>query len=223
MSGNGGVFKGFFSGRRPEQIFEAELSWIASLVLFFATVYAVLKVDVMWTVFGITAISLYVIPIVSTRDPFRALPWEMTILLAAPLLLHISEGSKALSQSAAWWDDFTSIAFAFSLATIGFLLTVELQMYTSVRMNRPFAIFFVVMFTLGASGFWIVGEYVDDVLFGANFVSTNYDAMMTLVWNFVGGVIMGFVYDLYLRVMPEKRRTTLGLIHLYEVPKWRKG
>jgi hypothetical protein len=147
----------------------------------------------------------------------------MTLLLSAPLLLHISEGSRALSESAAWWDDFTSMAFAFSLATIGFLLTVELEMYTSVRMNRPFAVFFVVMFTLGASGFWLVGEYVDDEIFGANYLSTNYDAMMTLVWSLIGGMIMGFVYYLYLKVMPKKRLTNLGFVHLYEVPKWKKG
>jgi len=223
MSGNGLLNKSPFSGRRPEQILEAGLSWIASLVLFFATVYAVLKVDLMWVVFGISAISLYALPIVSTRDLFRALPWEMTLLLSAPLLLHISEGSRTLSENAAWWDDFTSIAFAFSLATIGFLLTVELQMYTSVKMNRAFAVFFVVMFTLGASGFWLVGEYVDDEFFGTNYLISNYDAMMTLIWNLVGGVIMGFVYYLYLKVMPKKRLTNFGFIHLYEVPRWRKG
>lgn len=223
MSADGPLPKGLFSGRRPEQILEAELSWIASLVLFFATVYVVLKVDVLWIVFGIAAISLYVLPIVSMRDPFRALPWEMTLLLAAPLLMHISERSRSLSESFAWWDDFTSMAFAFSLATIAFLLTVELQMYTSVRMNRPFAIFFVVMFTLGTSGFWLVGQYVDDRVFGSNFLESNYDAMMTLTWNLVGGFIMGVVYDLYLRVMPKRRQTALGFIHLYEVPRWGKG
>lgn len=182
-----------------------------------------LKVDFMWVVFGISAITLYMLPIVRTWDPFRALPWEMTLLLSAPLLLHISTGSKALSQNLAWWDDFTSMAFAFSLATIGFLLTVELQIYTDVRMNRPFAVFFVVMFTLGASGLWLVGEYVDDVVFGSSYLKTNYDAMMILAWNLIGGMIMGFVYDAYLKVMPKSRLTALGFIHLYEVPKWRKG
>jgi len=223
MSEKNRAASSLFSGRRRDQLLEAQLSWIASLVLFFSTVYAVLKVDVLWIVFGIAAISVYVLPIVTIRDPFRALPWEMTILLSAPLLLHISAGARALSDRFAWWDDLTSIAFAFSLATIGFLLTVELQMYTSVRMNRPFAIFFVVMFTLGASGFWEVGEYVDDKVFGANFLNSNYDAMTILLWSLVGGVLMGLVYDLYLRVMPKKRLSNFGFIHLYEVPKWRKG
>jgi len=212
-----------FSGRRPDQLLEAQLSWIASLVLFFSTVYAVLKVDILWVVFGIAAICLYVLPIVTMRNPFRALPWEMTMLLSAPLLLHISAGARSMNERFAWWDDLTSLAFAFSLATIGFLLTVELQMYTDVRMNRPFAIFFVVMFTLGASGFWEVGEYVDDRVFGSNFLNSNNDAMTTLLWTLIGGILMGFVYDLYLRVMPKKRLSTFGLIHFYEVSKWRKG
>jgi hypothetical protein len=213
------VSTGPFSDRRPDQPHEAQFSWIASLVLFFSTVYVVLKVDILWVVFGIAAICLYVLPIITMRNPFRALPWEMTIMLSAPLLLHISAGARTMNENFAWWDDLTSLAFAFSLATIGFLLTVELQMYTNVRMNRPFAIFFVVMFTLGASGFWEVGQYVDYKVFGSNYLNSNYDVMMTLLWTLVGGILMGFVYALYLRVMPKKRLSKLGFMRLYEVPK----
>lgn len=210
-------------GRKPEEILEAELSWIASLVLFFATVYVTVRFDVLWIVFGITAISLYVLPIVSLKDPFHALPWEMVLLLAAPLLLHISEGSKALTDSISWWSDFTSIAFAFSLATIGLLLTIELHMYTDLRMNRPFAVFFVIIFTMGATGLWFVGEYVGDVVNGTNHIGTNTDAMKSMTWSLIGGLVMGFVYDLYLRAMSESRQKTLGFIHIYEVTGWRKG
>jgi len=212
--------KRLFFGRRPDQMLEAELSWIASLVLFFATVYAVLKVDVLWVVFGVTAISLYVLPILSTRDPFRALPWEMALLLSVPMLLHISAGARSMNERFAWWDDLTSLAFAFSLATIGFLLTVELEIYTDVKMNRPFSVFFVVMFALGASGFWTVGEYIDHEVFGSNYLSSNADVMETLVWTLIGGILMGFVYSVYLRVMPKKRLSNFGFIHLYEVRKW---
>jgi len=223
MSGNGRVTKGPFSGRRPDQIVEALLSWIASLVLFFSTVYVVLKVDVLWIVFGIAAICLYVLPLVTIRNPFRVLPWEMTLLLAAPLLLHISAGARSMNDRFAWWNDLTSLAFALALSTIGFLLTVELEMYTSVKMNRPFAVLFVIMFTLGASGFWEVGEYINDELFGSSYLKSNYDAMTTLLWTSIGGILMGLFYALYLKVMPKKRLFTFGFIHLYEVPKWKKG
>jgi hypothetical protein len=203
--------------RTRKQIIEAELSWISSLVLFYSTVYMVLKLDILWIVFGIAAISLYMLPIVSMRDPFRALPWEITILMSAPILLHTSEGSRALMQHVAWWNDLTSVAFAFSLATIGFLLTVELQMYTSVKMNRPFAVFFVIMFTVAVAGFWQVGEFVGDQISGTNHLGTNADVMKILVWSSAGGMIMGFVYDLYIRAMSESRRKTLHLVHLWEV------
>ena len=217
------VRAGLLSGRRPDHILEAQLSWIASLVLFFSTVYVVLKVDVMWVVFGVAAICLYVLPIVTMRSLFRVLPWEMTVLLAAPLLLHISAGARSMNDRFAWWNDLTSLAFALALATIGFLLTVELVMYTSVRMNKPFAVLFVIMFTLGASGFWEIGEYINDEVFGSSYVKSNYDAMTTLLWTSIGGILMGLFYALYLKVMPKKRLSTFGLIHLYEVQKWKKG
>lgn len=210
------------AARPRRRVVEAELSWIASLVLFFSTVYVVLQVDIMWAVFGITALSLYVLPVVTMRDPFRALPWEMTILLSSPIILHISEGSRALSDNIAWWDDFTSLAFAFSLATLGFLLTVEMHMYTEVRMNRPFSVFFVVMFTLAVSGFWQIGEYLSDVFFGSENLLSNEEVMKEFLWTAIGGLLMGFFYSLYMKAMSKSRGEVLGFIHFWEVPKWRR-
>lgn len=203
--------------RSRQRVIEAQASWIASLVLFFSTVYAVLKLDVLWIVFGMTALSLYVLPIVSMLDPFKAIPWEITLLLSLPMLLHISGGSQTMDEQFAWWDDLTSLAFAFSLSTIGFLLTVELDMYTSVRMNRPFSLFFVVMFTLSASGFWMLGEYISDELFGTENLLSNDSVMRQFIWILIGGVIMGFVYAAYTKAMSERRQRTLGILNVWEV------
>jgi len=207
----------------PRRVVEAEASWISSLVLFFCTVYVVLDGDLLWSIFGIAALSLYILPVLSMRDPFKALPWEMTILLSSPIILHISEDSRALSGNIAIWDDVTALAFAFSLATIGFLLTVELRMYTTVRMNRPLSVFFVVMFTMAVSGFWQLGEYISDVVAGTHNISSNDDVMVGFLWTVVGGLLMGIVYDLYMKAMPESRRETLGYMHLWEVSRWRRG
>lgn len=209
--------------RVPRRIIEAEASWIACTVLFLCTAYMVLKVDVLWVAFGIAALSLYVLPIASTRDPFQALPWEMTLLLSSPIVLHILEWSSTMNERLLWWDDFTSLSFAFSFATIGFLLTLELHMYTDVRMNRAFSVFFVILFTIAVSGFWQLGEYLSDVFVGTENISSNAQVMKGFLWTAIGGVAMGFVYGAYLKAMPRSRREVLGLIHFWEVPGWRRG
>lgn len=209
--------------RSRGMIVEAYLSWVASLVLFFSTVYVVVKLDFLWAAFGVSALSLYVLPIVSMRDPFKALPWEITVLLSSPLILHLSEQYRALNENIAWWDDFTSIAFAFSLATLGFLLTVELHMYTDVKMNLPLSAFFVVMFTLAVSGFWQIGEYVGDVFFGTNNLLSNEQVMKEFSWAALGGLFMGFVYGVYIKVMSRSRREVLGFMHLWEASQWKRN
>ena len=214
--------KGIF-GRPTEKLLEALLSWVSSLVLFFSTVYAVLEIDFLWIMFGITVLCLYVLPIVATKNVFNALPWEMTLLLTAPMLLHISAGSESLNESVAWWQDLTDLAFAFSIATIGFLLTVELQIFTDIRMNRPFSVFFVIMFTLAVAGFWGVGEFIGDKVWGTDYLGSNRDVMVGFFWSLVGGVVMGVIYYLYLKVTPRKRRETLSFMHMWEVAGWRKG
>ena len=210
-------------GLLTSRLLEAELSWISGLVLFFSTVYTAINIDILWVAFGITALSLYVLPVVATRNPFKALPWEMTLLLAVPILLHISAGSERLNESVTWWRDLASLAFSFSLATIGFLLTVELQMFTSIRMNRPFAIFFVFMFTLAVAGFWQVGEFFGDKVWNTDYLGSNYDVMMDFVWAMAGGIAMGVVYYLYLSAMPKKRQKRFVFMRMWEASNWRKG
>lgn len=211
------------SQRSPQRVFEAQLSWISSMVLFFATVYVFLKFDVLWMIFGVSALSLYVLPIVTLRNPFAALPWEVTLLLAMPVFLHISEGSRILSDNTGWWSSLESLVFALSLSTIGFLLTIELEMFTSVRMNRAFSAFFVVMFTLAASGFWMLGEYLGDAVFGTDSLPSNEFVMTRLIWSMVGGVLMGILYASYLKAMSERRKSLLGLISVWEVTSWKRS
>lgn len=209
--------------RPRRRILEAELSWVMSLILFFSTIYVTIKLDFLWVAFGITSLSLYALPVVTTRDPFKTIPWEMALLVSSPILLHISERSRALMENLAWWDDLTALAFAFSVSTIGFLLTIELQMYTSVRMNNAFASFFVMIFTMAVSGFWQVGEYIGGLVTGNLLIETNGDAMGALIYSTVGGIVMGFVYSAYLKVMGKGRREMFGLVHLWEVKIRRSG
>lgn len=202
---------------------EAELSWISSLALFLSTVYLLVKLDVIWAAFGIAALSLLVLPIVSTRDAFKALPWEMALILVIPVFLHISAAWDPAEGAPKWWNDLTAVAFSMSFATVGFLLTVELQMYTDVRMNRPFAVLFVFMFTVAAAGLWKVCEYVGGLATGNPTIGDNEAVMQFFVWTVAGGIVMGFVYALYIKAMSDSRRKTLGFMHLYEVTRWRSG
>lgn len=203
--------------RSAERIIEAQVSWASSILLLLLTFYAMFKFDVLWSILGITSLCLYAFPIVSLRDPFKAPPWEITLILAAPMIIHYSVGSRVLIENVGWWDDFASLALAMSLSTIGFLMTVELQMYTNVKMNRPFAVFFVVMFTLAAAGFWEIGLYFGDMIYGTHYQGSNSAVMNTLVWVLVGGILMGFFYTLYLRAMSERRKRHLGFVHVWEV------
>ena len=203
----------FFKGHIREQVIEAELSWIAGIVLLIATSYALMKFDVLWVIFGVVALTLYMLPIASTRDVFRVLPWEMVLLVVAPMVLHFGAESEFLTAHLAWWDDFTSLAFAFSTATLGLILVLELRMFSKVRMNRPFSVLFVVMFTLAVSGFWQIGLFMSDMFLSTQGQGTNGEVMTVLVWNLLGGLVMGFVHDLYLKALPEERLKTFEIAH----------
>jgi hypothetical protein len=207
----------------PRRILEAELSWIPSLVLFFLSIYFAIRGDVLWTVYGITVMTLYVLPMMSKRSSFAALPWDIMVILVVPAAVHAAVGSAWLDGDPMWMDAIASLSFSLSMATIGMLLSVEIQMYTDVRMNSAFAVFFIVMFTLAVSGFWQVGIFLGDELYGTDNQGSNYDVMLSLSWSLVGGVLMAFVYYAYLKAMSEDRRRTLGFMHLWEAGRSRNG
>jgi len=219
MSGTGGPSGEIVAQalRDPKRMLEAELSWVSSLALFFSTVYLVIRLDIMWAAFGASALCLLILPIIMTRDPFKAPPWEMALILVIPVFLHISSAWDPAEGAPMWWDDLTAIAFSLAFATVGFLLTVELQLYTDVRMNGSFALFFVFMFTVAAAGFWKVFEYVGGLVTGDPTIGDNADVMIFFVWTFVGGALMGVIYDLYVKALPESRKRALGFTRPQEV------
>ena len=123
--------------------------------------------------------------------------------------------------------------FAFNQFSLGmamglFLGFVAFIFTTSVKEEKPrvvalVLVFFVVIFTMAVSGFWQVGEYVSDVVFETENISSNAQVMREFVWVTIGGFVMGFAYGAYIKAMPKSRREVLGLIHFWEVPGWKRG
>ncbi|WP_143406895.1 hypothetical protein [Methanonatronarchaeum thermophilum] len=90
-----------------------------------------------------------------------------------------------------------NIAFIIVVPIIGFLSMLYLHYKTPFKFNRPFGIFFVVVFTLAAGGFLALTAKASDIFLGTIILESNTDLMVDLVWIAVGGLFMGFLLKYY--------------------------
>lgn len=180
------------------QQFEIVLSWAAVISLFLATEYAIFSISLFWTIMGFWALCIAVLPAVIRRNLGSILPFELLFLIAIPFYLYL------VPQGLGWndrfyYDNLLRASQVMATFFIGFVTVMDLHVYTSLRMNRVFAVAFTVLLTMSLSSFFAIGDFVSNSLFGASIVSSNTELMMNLVYSFFGGIAMGIILTLYLR------------------------
>jgi len=210
MGGTNAGGRRLILGRTTKEFAEAATSWSLTLILLAVMIHVSLDLQAIWIFFGVLAITLYVTPMLRFRTPFKVPPWEIVLLMLVPAAIHVSQGDQPLGSYTGLWRDVYAIAVSLGLATLGFLMVAELEMYTSLDMNRPFAALFVVMFTMAVAGVSMVVVYIADKLYNQESLSTNGVVMGFFIYTFMVGIIMAVAYDLYTEVMPERRAKSLG-------------
>ena len=169
--------------------------YLPSIMIIFGiigTVLALGRWDILWISLGMISFVL-MLGIRRVEDSYR-LRWELIALLLIPLFLGMSGISSGLQNRLFGID----IAFVIFSPTLGFMIMFNLHHHTSLKVNFPFAIFFIVVFSLAAGALIGIGEFFSDVYFGTNFLESNFDLMIDLIIITIGGVIMGLFFKNYI-------------------------
>lgn len=211
-------WRGIFRGRTSRQLAEAIVSWAFGVVLLGSFIIALIYLNAIWVFLGAVALFIYLLPPLRFRDPFRVPPWELALLISLPEMLYVSRGSRTLADLGDVWRDITSLTNSFGLATLGFLIMAEIEMYTSLRTNRAFSGLFVLLFTMSVAGFSMVAVFISDLVNYPDLVTrtfspsigTDYDVMMFFLYTAVGGALMGVIYPLYSKYLTSKRILLFG-------------
>jgi len=136
----------------------AALSWtvLASVA---AAAAASAVADPVWAGLAACVALLGALPALVRRSLRSMLPFELLALAALPVLaraLDIPGPGRATTY--------------FAVAAVALVLAVELDAFTAVEMNVPFALLFVVLATVAAAGVWAVARYAVDVVLGTSFL-----------------------------------------------------
>lgn len=180
----------------------AALAWVLVAFLGGAAVVTTLRGDPVSGAFVALVAALAAVPPVATRHPLAMLPWEVLALAALPVVgrtLVAGETLFGLPLSG-------RVTTFFAVAAVALVVAVELDVFTPVRMNEPFAVFFVVLATTAAAGLWALARWLSDTLLGTRLLldgRPEHAVETALMWDFVAatfvGLLAGVAFEVYFR------------------------
>jgi hypothetical protein len=166
----------------------ATLSWVCVGAVLVAATGSVLRAEFRWAGFVAVVLAVVLVPPAVTRTMEVMLPWEALALAALPVLVRAFTSREV-----------GALATYLSIAALSLVLAAELDVFTAVEMNTPFAVGFVVVVTMATAGAWAVGRWVLDRLFGTGFLTGERALMGEFVASTVAGVAAGLVFGLHIR------------------------
>lgn len=174
----------------------AIMAWPLVGVLALVFIESVLDFDRLWILFVFITGIIVLIPPVAYRDWRVMLPWEVLVLALFPILIRGLFGGE-----------LGTFGYYLSVAGLALIVSVELHMFTKLRMTHWFAVVFVVMTTLASAAAWAVVRWNSDRLLGTEFLSTptmtgdeaNAALMVEFLWVTLAGLAAGLLFDAYFK------------------------
>lgn len=164
--------------------------------------------DLVWGGFAAIAAILTAVPAVVFREPQAMLPWEVVALASFPLVARVLVRGQTIGGLT-----FTGrVSTYLAVAAVALIIAVELDVFTPVRMNHSFAIFFVVITTMAAAGVWAVVQWLSDIYLGTRLLLNDRPEEVietALMWDFVAatvaGLLAGLLFEYYFRRRADSR------------------
>ncbi|SEO69433.1 hypothetical protein SAMN04487948_104211 [Halogranum amylolyticum] len=190
----------------------AVLGWLLVGFLAVVAVAALLRRDLLWAGFTLVVVALAIVPAVAARNPRSMLPWEVIALASLPMLARVVVVGQRVDGITLTGRVTTYLA----VAAVALIIAVELDVFTSVKMNYSFAVLFVVIATMAAAGVWAVAQWLSDLYLGTGFLvdrNTGATPETELMWDFVAatvaGVGAGFLFEFYFRRRRDRQAALL--------------
>ena len=183
----------FRSGRT-----NALFAWAMVVVLVGVFIESLLDGDIlsMAIITGLGAVVLA--PAVSARDWRVMLPSELLVLALLPVLV-----------GALFGGELGIFATYLAIAALALVITVELHMFTSLRVTPWFAIVLVVMTTMATAALWGILRWNADRLLGTNFLTTNEALMVEWIYVTLAGIAAGILFEAYFRRRGRRLRRAI--------------
>ena len=176
----------------------AFVAWAMIAVLAAVLVESALDYDLLSAAIVVGLGAVVLAPTAAARDWRAMLPAELIGLALLPVLVRALSGGE-----------LGTFATYIAIAALALVVTVDLHMFTSLRVTHWFAVVFVVMATLAAAAVWTVLRWNLDQRVGTAYLTTNDALMIEWIYVTLAGVAAGLLFDGYFRRRERRLRPVI--------------
>lgn len=176
------------------------------LILIYA-IYSFCTLDYLWGIWSLFAFFLTLTPLILKRRFDITLPWELSLLIVLALYLHVGGSIRGWYLLLyPFYDKFAHLISSVLVAILGLISAVIMDQYVeSIKMNRFFVAFFVIIFTMAMGVTWEIGEFLSDQILLTQAQHGLNDTMLDLIFDLIGGGVVSILGMIYLKFTPKER------------------
>lgn len=144
------------------------------------------------------------IPYLIGRRIQVTLPWEVNLLIAFAVFLHVAGYSQQLYIILyPYYDKFTHFVSSITVAVLAFVSILLINRFSCTKLARWQIFFYIVIFTMAIGAFWEIYEYLMDTFLGSYLTKHLQhgldDTMIDLIIDLLGGIVIGLFGAWYIQ------------------------
>jgi len=180
------------------------LSYLMQFFIFIFIFVALYRGQYFIVLAGALALLITFMPSILSKKWGITLPWTLNFLIIFALSLHMWGLTYDFYTSYhPFYDKFGHFVGSIAVALLGFASVVILTKYTSLKFNKPYVIFFIIIFTLAIGAIWEIGEFAMDQIFAMRNQKSLVDTMYDLIFDFIGGLFMAVITNIKFNKMKK--------------------
>jgi uncharacterized membrane protein YjdF len=140
---------------------------------------------------GIIALGLTMVPAVITRRWSIVLPWQVNLLIALSLYLHIAGGVLGYYDIYyPYYDKVAHLISGITVSVLAFVVVLLLDRFSRLNLSRWMIVGFIIIAAMAMEGFWEIYEWLFDTFLGTTLQHGLDDTMLDMIFVLVGAVIV---------------------------------
>lgn len=148
---------------------------------------------------GVVGLCLTLVPAVVTRRWSLTLPWQVNLLIALSLYLHVAgeiQGFYVLYYP--YYDKIAHLVSGITVSVLAFVIVLLLDRFSRLNLTRWMIAGFIIIAAMAMEGFWEIYEWLFDTFLGTNLQYGLDDTMLDMISVLIGAIVVALAGNRYL-------------------------
>jgi hypothetical protein len=148
---------------------------------------------------GAVGLFLTLVPAIATRKWSITLPWQVNLLIAFLLYLHVAgeiQGYYLIYYP--YYDKIAHLIAGITVSILAFAIVLLLDRFSRLNLSRWMIVGFIIIAAMAMEGFWEIYEWLFDTFLGTNLQHGLDDTMLDMIFVLIGSIIVALAGNRHL-------------------------